>query len=339
MKAIVVFQFYFPYVLPRANDWPTEPFAFKYPDFTVALHPRNPDEELFPEDIDKTLSTMEVNLSRISLPTSATTTRVRDRCRDRIEVRVHGELASRDDTKREQTQDAFLAAAIQACNLFLAHCRVAGRAPFVTGIEREYRLQDERYYVLTPHTVSWFSGEDGKHLPAYEGEVNGYASSGAIRAPEREGVSFASIRQTLEAGEQPSVAVSLLVDASEGIMTLRLREAIIALGTACEIASAQYLGRMVKDDDSRVERILAERVSFAEKRFNRIPSEVSGRSLKGECSETFDLVEKMYRTRNNVVHEGRAYYMESGEAINVDQRLASQFLAATEGAVDWLAGL
>src|SRR5437870_6263407 len=157
MKAIAVFQFYFPYVLPRAEDWPNEHIRFEFRDNMVDLHPRSVDEELFPHEIDKTLSTMALTLSRISLPTGLTSLTVRERCQDRIEVRVHGEMDSTGDATREDIHEKFRSVAVNACNIFLNHCRVAARSPFVAGVERHYRIEDGHYYLLTPHTITWFN--------------------------------------------------------------------------------------------------------------------------------------------------------------------------------------
>lgn len=339
MKAVAIFQFYFPYVFPRALDWVERFLGFNFDDFHVVVHPRDPNEKLFPHEIDDTLSTMRLTLSRVSLPTGVVSLAVRERSLDRIEVRVHGELVSPDDAKRVDIQQSFMEVAIRACNLFLDHCRVAARAPFLAGVERHYRPEDDQYYVLTPHSVTWFNEEDGQPVPAYRGDVNGAASSGAIRSPERGSVTMARIEQSFQAGEQPSLPLSLLVDAEERIVTLRLREAILALGTGLEVASNEYIRRTGTDNDPQVKGFLVQRVSFGEKRFHLVPMHVSGRSLKSEDFDTFDLVEKAYRTRNNVVHEGRVYYVDAGASITVDDRLATEFLVASESAVHWLAAL
>ncbi|HXH72957.1 MAG TPA: hypothetical protein VNI58_09115, partial [Mariprofundaceae bacterium] len=99
MKAIALFQFYFPYVLPRDNDWQNQRVAFQFPDLLAFVRPRNLEEELFPEDIDKTLSSMQLILSRLSLPASSASHVVKDLCLDRIEVRVEGELESQENVK------------------------------------------------------------------------------------------------------------------------------------------------------------------------------------------------------------------------------------------------
>lgn len=339
MKAIVVFQFYFTYVLPRADDWPSGHISFQFPEFTVGLHPRNPDEELFPYEIDKTLSTMSLSLARVSLPTGLTSLTVRERCHDRIEARVHGEIDSPSDAKREEIQEKFRDIAVRACNVFLNHCRVAARSPFVIGVERNYGIEDGRFYILTPHTITWFSGEDGSFLPAYEGNVNGTASSGAVRSPESGATSFAAVQQSLQAGEHPNLPQSLIVDAEEYLRTQRLREAIISLGTACEVASNEYLNRTGRSGEPQVKRILSRRDSFAEKRYHLLTDYLNGRSFKNEEFANFELIEKVYRTRNNLAHQGRLFFEEAGSVVDVNQQLATQFLAASEAAILWVTSL
>jgi hypothetical protein len=339
MKAIAVFQFYFTYVLPRADDWPSGHIGFQFPEFTVGLHPRTPEEELFPHEIDKTLSTMSLSLTRVSLPTGLTSLRVRERCHDRIEVRVHGDIDLPSDAKREDIQEKFSDVAVRACNVFLNHCRVAARSPFVIGVERTYRIEDGLFYILTPHTITWFSGENGSLLPAYEGNVNGAACSGSVRSPESGTISFAAVQQSLQSGEHPNLPQSLLVDAEEHLRTQRLREAIISLSTACEVASNAYLNRTGRNGEPQVKKILNSHNSFAQRRYHLVTDHLNGRSFKNEDFANFELIEKAYRTRNNLAHQGRLFFEDAGNVVDVNQQLATQFLTASEAAIAWVMSL
>lgn len=326
-------------MLPRADDWPLGHIGFQFPEFKVGLHPRNPDEELFPHEIDKTLSTVSLTLSRVSLPTGLTSLTVRDRCHDRIEVRVHGEIDSPGDAKGDDVQEKFRDVAVRACNVFLNHCRVTARSPFVVGVERQYRIEDGRFIMLTPHTITWFNGEDGSFLPAYEGDVNAALSSGAVRSPESGTTSFAALQQSLQAGEHPNLPRSLIVDAEEHLRTQRLREAVISLGTACEVASNDYLNRTGRSAEPQVRRILSRRESFGEKRYHLLTDYLNGRSFKNEDFANFEFIEKAYRTRNNLAHQGRLFFEDAGSVVDVNQQLATQFLAATEAAIAWITSL
>lgn len=340
MKIIALIQFYLDYVLPRADDWDGAQVPFQLQEFVVTVHPRNPDEELFPHEIDQTLSSMSLSLVRLNPPTGRTHLLVGDRCHDRVEVRVEGTISAPELAQDPETQSTFLQAAVKCCNVFLDHCRVASRSPFVHGIERHYKPEEDRHYILTPHTISWFDGESGQPLPIFEGEVNARASSGALQSPERGRVSIAQVAASLKAGIEPGLPLSFLVDTEEMLRTERLREATVSMAMSCEVAANEFLRRYNKLDDPQVKKIRNSRVSFAEKYFDRICTIVAGRSLKIDDPETFKLVENLYRARNNVVHQGRCYYRsDSGAEITVDEKLGSKFLQATETTLDWLENL
>lgn len=148
------------------------------------------------------------------------------------------------------------------------------------------------------------------------------------------------IQQSFQLGEQPSLTRSLIIDAEEHVRTLRLREAVIALGTACEVASNEYLSRKGKSVDPQVRKILNNhRDSFAERCYHMLPTLLDATSLKTEDFASFDFVEKTYRTRNNLAHHGRLFFKDAGSRIDVDQKIATEFLAGCEVAIEWIAKL
>jgi len=340
MRAVAVIQFYFSYVLPRAEDWGSDPLGFQLPDFKVLIRPRAPDEDLFPNEIDQTLSTMQLSLIRLNAPMGQTSLVVRDYCHDRIEARVESSVPSPQAVQEPPIQESFLLAAIKCCNIFLNHCRTISRSPFIRGIQRDYRLEDQRYYIRIPRSITWFDGETGNQLPAYEeGTVNAAAASGALLSPERGSVTWAQIISSLSEGQEPNLPRSLLVDAEESLRTERLREAILHLAVSCEVAANDHLRRTGRLSDPFVKQIRKEKSSFAVKYLDKIPAKLAGKSLRYDNPKAFELIEKLYRVRNNVMHEGRCYYKESGFEIRVDDELATAFLRATETALEWLAQL
>lgn len=283
---------------------------------------------------------MAITLQRLSLPHASGAVLVHDRCFDRIRVQVDGELSANVGDDDAPVLMPFFDTAIRECNLFLDHCRVAARTPFVTGIERNYRIEDGRFYVLTPYTVALFNTVTHQPLPIFPNKVNAMCSSGAVRSPETGTASMAAIWQGFREGDPPPVPQSLLIDAEERVRTLRLREAIIAMATACEIASDGYLQRTGRGGDKAVEKLSKTDASFAEKRLHSIPLLLSSRSLKLEAQATFDLAEAMYRTRNNLAHRNALEYRDVNRiAMAVDQALATRLLVASEEAVAWLDAL
>jgi len=195
MKIKALIQFYLPYVLPRMADWDGKSIglSFTNTNFSVIVRPRNSDEELFPHLIDKTLSGMELMGESLALPGAKFSSKVRDRSLDRIETTVEAEI---EKLNAESIEEKFVDHGIEACNVFLSHCRVLTHTPFIHGVERNYRKEDRRFYVLWPRTIAWFNGESGSSLPFYPAEnpkVNETAIIGAIRSPETGAISFRSI--------------------------------------------------------------------------------------------------------------------------------------------------
>jgi len=336
MKVAARFQFYFPYVLPRGQDWESNGIAVRIKSLEVKVRVRNLTEDLFPNEIDKTLSTMTAALSRLSLPTSTVTRSMRDLCCDRVECLVIGDVASLAEVQAQDLQSDYRHSAIRACNVFLDHCRVCSRSTVVSGVEVHYRVQDRKYYVITPHSTSWFEPNSGVGLPVYPGDANSVASSGAIPSPERQTASMFSIKASLARNEYPDLGIGLLLDARERLITLRLREAVISLATALEIASDQYIARSALDSKI-VKEILRNRfLSFADKRFDATPNLLSNRSLKREDSPTFADVESTYRIRNGVAHTGRLFDRQGGTELPVDAARVTELLIAVERAIEWL---
>lgn len=339
MKVVAQFQFYFTFIIPRGNDWPSTFIRMDFPDpgKAVMLRPRPVDEDLFPNDIDQTLAGMTLSLSRLSQPAGSLTLVVRDRCLDRVEARVESDVASLEDVLSSPVQEGFESVAIRATNSFLEHCRVLAEAPFVSGVERHYRLQDGRYYMVNPHTIAWFRGDTGACIPAYEGGVNATAGSGAVRSPERGQIPVRALTDSLSQDELPALALSLLMDAEEQLVLLRLRESILSLASACEVASNVYIEQLNAATDPTVRAILASRASFAEKRFDQIPKHLSGCTLKAEDLASFELLEKLYRERNNIIH-GKAD-PRRGSRLGLEPIELRKRLEASRAAVEWLATL
>lgn len=317
-------------------DWERAGVKLPLSDIVAAVIARGMSDPLFPQEIDQTLATMSLNMSRISLPSASVTMTVSDFCFDRIDVLTEGEI----DQPSKDNELRFELAAITAANTFLGHCRVAARAPFITGIEQHFRLQDGQLYTLTPWTIAWYDALTGETLPFYEETVNACASAGAYRSPERGAVAFSKIVDSMRAGEDPDLIRSLLLDAEERVVTLRTREAILSMAASCELAANRYLRRMGMANDPQVKLLLSERgKSFAEKRLHAVPLHLSGRSLRKDDLSTFTEVEQLYRARNAVAHEARVEFLDDGVTVAVDLSIATRFLAAATKTADWLQSL
>ncbi|HEX5559464.1 MAG TPA: hypothetical protein VFX13_17750 [Gaiellales bacterium] len=341
MIVAAVCQFYFDHFLPVDESWP-ETFALDSDQGRVMIAPRRAGDPLFPEPIDQTLSTAELRLIPLSRPGGEIRLRARDRIIDRMGVTVlQNDVELQDGRLPDGLEQAMIDRAVEAIDGVIAHCRVLTDAPFLDGVRRQHRPDDGNFYLLNPHTISWFGGVDLRDLPPLEvyGDVNASASSGAIRAPERGSVDFPRLLDSIRRGVA-SVPLSLLATARERLAQLFLREGIIAAATALEVAFEQYLERSGRSGDGEVQAILADRtLSFAERRYDRLTQLISGRSLRADCPAEFRDVQRLYRARNSAAHEGALTYNDNGLEVRVGQSRAVELVRASEVAVEWLAQL
>lgn len=317
MNIAVLYQIYLSYLLPRAPDWHAVPYIqmmFTRGGHKVSVHPRRPDEPLFPNDVDRELSQMVVDISAAttkSIKDAPQSVAVKNLCFDRLEVVVFGDLASAAEIEKVEIIREYLDAAGWAANQFLAHCRVVARDPVIRGIEWRYNFNNQTYYLINPYTLTWFSEEGGQfkeYLKDTQGRVYQEASHGALALPVRKSVSITDVLDSFRQGRDPNLPLSLLVNARGLIETDSLREGVADLASACETASDLYLERKGKQNDQRAKSIIDRRVSFAERRYHLLTDYVDGRSLSRDDPQTFDLVEKTYQTRNSLVHAGEMGY-------------------------------
>ncbi len=346
MKVVALFQIYLPYFLPRTAEWSVAPYLQHHFDVEgqlVNVHPRKVDEELFPHPVDKQLSELKIPVeSDFIIPSGAPREIVlRDRCFDRVEAQVLGEVGARDDCKDPDLAFAYRRSAISACNKFLYHCRVAGRDAEIGGLIWHYSFDHDRCYFAYPHTLIWFDAETKEVLRDDDGNELWVAQSGAVRSPVRVPIELSAVNASLFTNNEPSLALAVLVSAKERFMLEQLHEGIVSLASACEIASTRFIERNGRSTDSQVRQILNTHQSFAEKRYHSVTQHIVGRSFKAEDSDSFKLLEKVYKTRNSVVHVGELRFQDSTslQTVLVSRSMVNDFFRACERAIEWMENL
>lgn len=349
MKVVALFQIYLPYFLPRTPQWSEDEnfqFQFEVEGHLVNVHPRKADEKLFPSPIDEQLAEAKIELephfaeSGLIVPVDAPTEiYVRDRCFDRVEAQVYGEVASRDDCAKGEVTWEYRRCAISACNKFLYLCRTMARDPDITGLTWYYSFDHDRCYFGPPHSLIWFDADSLEPLRDEQGNDFWKALSGSIRSPVRLPVDFDLLTQSFSRAEQDLVA-ELLVSAKERLISDQLQEGIINLASACEIAATRYVERKGMNGDAQVKAIIDARRthSFAERHYHLVTSHIDGRSLKADDPDAFDLVEKAYRTRNKLAHTGELAYRDpiSQTTIMVSRSMSVDFFKGCDRAVEWI---
>lgn len=346
MKVVAVFQIYLPYFLPRTPAWSEAPYLqdnFKVEGHLVNVHPRKAEERLFPTPIDQRLRDLKIEVEWDSTtPVDAPTEiLLRDRCFDRLEAQVFGEVASRDDCLKSEITFSYRRIALGACNSFLYHCRLAGRDPEIEGLNWHYSFDHDRCYFTFPHSLAWFDAENKQLLRDDRGNALWTAQPGSIRTPVRLPLELAELQQSFVLNRKPNLPIALLVSAKKHIQEDHLQEAIINLASASEIASTRYVERKGLGGHPRVNAAMnAKGLSFAQKHYHKLTTEISKRSLQADDPVVFDHLENTYRTRNSVVHTGElSYRNSSGIKVLVERPTAIEFFRSCERAIDWIENL
>lgn len=262
---------------------------------------------------------------------------IRDLCYDRLEVHVYGEVASRDECMTPEAVWRFLGPAATGCNEFLYSCRVAGRDPAIRGVFWHRSFDERSNYFSNPYTVTWYDDADGQPLRDDKGELM-HAATASVRSPERKPVALTSVEQSLRLGVKPKLTASLLVNAQERLTADQLREAVIDLGSACEIAATQYVERKGMSGDRQVKELQRPRKdrSFAFRHYHLVTMHIDRRSLKADDAAAFDLLEKAYKTWNKLAHAGELAYEEAGRIVPVTRPTANEFFEGCKRAVEWI---
>jgi hypothetical protein len=339
MRVQAVFQFYLPYVLPRAPDWEQGPLSVEYPEALVLVRARPVGEALFPDtDADRRLRDLKYEFPPVLPPGADISLAVRTVCRDRVTVFVVAQLSSPLEAQQPAVQERYLRAAVYGCDGFLHYCSVALAHPFVRGLEVHYSPDDQTYEVLTPYTVTWHQVEHLRPVGPVDAYGNGNNShvQAAMLSPVLGSVPLASIKEWAMRGGTGALPRSLVVDAEERIVVGRLYQGTVGLALACEVASDQYLRRKGRRRDRDVQKILATNLSFAEKRYDRVPTLIDQRSLLELHPGAFEGIEDLYRARNEIVHNGVLRYCRDGKWRVVDQAAAIRFLDAAKAGVEWI---
>jgi hypothetical protein len=343
MKVVAVFQMYLPYFLPRTSAWSEAPYLqdhFEVEGHLVNVHPRKAGESLFPGVVDQNLRDLKINVdwdfeAPIDAPSQIS---VRDRCFDRLEAQVFGEVPSYQDCLKSEVTFEYRRLALGGCNSFLYHCRLAGRDPEIEGLDWHYSFDHARCYFAFPHSLTWFDAETKQLLHNDKGDPLWAAHPGAIRTPVRLPVELEAIQQSFLMNREPTLPIAFLVSAKKHIQADQLREGIINLATASEIASNRYVEGSGLRRSAKVRAILNMKgLTFAQKHYHRLPLELSNRSLLSDDPNAFEELENTYKTRNSVVHTGELVYNDSsGTRISVIRSTAVEFLESCEAAIDWI---
>ncbi|MFD9739286.1 hypothetical protein [Umezawaea sp. NPDC059074] len=306
LRVRAVYQFYLDYTLPRSvEEGPPFSVTLNHEEFVAHISPRPIEEKLFPSDVDESLAGMEIELVPMDRPDGSFKRVVRDMCLDRIQVVLDADIELDQGDSFELLQKS-LQRAVELVNFYLSHIRVVAKSPYVKPIGQFWRPDDGQFYTSVPHSIIWFNAEDNSKVSVFPGGNNAGSSSGSIRSPESGFVSSSAMIESMSVPGSPPLDLSLLVDAEESIISSNLREAVLCMSSAVEIAAKRYLSEYDGGDIAAARAIVRDRRnSFAKRYLQDLPEFLDGKSFLVEHGDSFSGVEDLYRERNSLMHEGK----------------------------------
>ncbi|MCQ4043056.1 hypothetical protein ACFOSC_13495 [Streptantibioticus rubrisoli] len=338
MRIAAVMQYYFDAQLPRDPSWASwGGLNLQAPAFSAEVRAWEPSTQpLFPNEIDNSLAGTSLSIVPLGMRGGAITRTVADTVVDRIQVVLRWEQDLAPGDAPHIDFDLAQDRGVDAANVLVEHLRSAGRVAWMPRVRRAWRPDDGRFYLLSPWTATFLDADTEAGLPIFAG-VNAQFSTGAVRSPGTGAVPVSELTASLQAGAEPPLHNVLLVDAETAVQSLALREAILAMASACEVAAHTYIATRVGGGAESYMGSLSG--SFAAKYYEQAPSGLSGRSLRSDDPSAFSLIEEMYRERNKLVHTGRTTARLADLDSRERQRTVYAFLGAAGRAVDWITSL
>lgn len=341
MKIQTIVQFYLDAMLPRDPSWQGwGGVRLEAPTFVAWVSPWDPSvEALYPTEIDRGLSETFLILASVDFPGGAIRKSVGDSAVDRIRVVLEWDDAEAADLPLFDSELA-LGRAIDAANKVIDHIRSSAFAPWVPRVRRLWRPQDGNFYTMTPWTMSVFDLDTGARLPVFGG-ANGASSTGEMRAPVTGTVSVASIVESMQASLEPPLHLTLLLEAEAKIESMALREAILDLASACEVAATTYINNVAGGEAEKYRKRLSgvKGKSFAWKYYKSAPLKYSLQSLEQVDPLAYSQVEDMYRERNTLMHRGQMGEVLGSLPSRDLLRTVHGYLSAAHRAVEWISSL
>ncbi len=342
MKIIAVMQFYLDAELPRDPTWAAWPgFTLVASKFTAVVSPWDPfAQDLFPNEIDVSLASMSLELVPLQFRGGKLTKTVAGTVVDRIQVALQWEEPTAPDSPPLIDLSLAQGRAVDAANVLIEHLRSSARAAWVPRIRRAWRPEDGNFYILTPWTAAVFDADTRAPLPVFAGGAVAISSPGAMRAPGTGAVLLADLEKSIRLGANPALHNALLIDAETAVQSLAIREAILSMASACEVAAHAYIGAKAGTGAKAYEESLKRpSTSFAGKFYERATEHFSTRSLLKDDPSAFSLLEEMYRERNSLIHSGHLTERLADLELRERQRTVYAYLSAAGRAVDWITTL
>lgn len=228
-------------------------------------------------------------------------------------------------------QRPFLDIATHYLNMFLAHCRTKSR---------QFRLHP---IYLTDFNMSriWYEVQ----FVANNSEIL-YEEKGSTGGLDPVGVGinkevWDKIKNDIVYDIDPSIVDYHIEEARTAIFSKSVEILVINTAVSLEIFASRfclkYACKIGKDTDAHFKSLLESKDGFIVNYFKIIIPYLMSKDLSIEHNNQYEQIDFLFRTRNKIVHNGKAFYKDdSGTKHNVDYEKAHKFFLSVIDVMEWL---
>lgn len=335
MKVRFELKVYLPFLLPRDSDrWGREAFEYPWKDLLIGI------VVLPPEKAKEAPKPVEDFSAAHSEDTGETqtwqiTTTPHKYFYEVLLIAVTGEIQDRSEIYKPEVRVKYLNAAIRAARRFLDFCRGLARDAeifFHTPEVSPDRLTFEGF----PHCEGWYDPATGQ---AIGNQTINFCESEWIHGRYGcKAVPWHEIRSAVSSQDEPPLYILMLLDSHTALARYDDLKAVLFAAVAVEVAIKTYLQQTTlgKNILKRLENTISE--SFPNKYFDLLLRLVGASSLREVDPELFKDLDKMFRARNRIAHEGICYLERdaSGNPVPLTRLELVQLLDTAEKTIDWI---
>lgn len=250
----------------------------------------------------------------------------------RIDVTLPVQSKEADFSSRE-LQRPFLEIATEYLNIFLAHCRTKSRQFWLHPIYlNDFNMSQIWYEVQYVEMEN-----DAKILYEEKGSTGGLHPVGVGISKEI----WDKIKNDIYHNIEPSIVDYHIEEARSAIFSKNVEMLIINIAVALEIFTSRfclhYAKKIGKDTGICFTSLFKSNDSFVIKNFKKLIPYLVSKDLSAENKDKYQLIDFLFRTRNKIVHEGKAFYKnDSGTEHIVDFEKSHEFFLAAIDVLEWM---
>lgn len=247
----------------------------------------------------------------------------------RIDVTLPAESNKIDFSEREQ-QRPFLDMATHYLNIFLAHCRTKSKQFWLYSLYLNDFNMSQIWYEVQ------FVGNKSEILHEEKGSTGGLGPIGV-------GINkqvWDKIKNDIVHAIEPSIVDYHIEEARTAIFSKSVEILIINIAVALEVFTSrfclEYARKIGKETDPYFECIFERQGNFIVNYFKKLIPYLTSKDLSIENKDQYEQIDFLFRTRNKIVHDGKAFYRDdSGTEHIVDYEKAHQFFLSVMQVLEW----